>query len=65
MKKIWIDKKNKICFVKPTYLICDTIVNNKELLPKRHDSLDSFNVFVLVADNKLIRLLQYSNINNR
>jgi hypothetical protein len=39
------------CFVKPhSDFVCDTIVRG--ILPKRHNSLESPTVFVLVTDNK-------------
>ena len=39
------------CFVKPhSDFICDTIVRG--IMPKRHNSLDSPTVFVLITDNK-------------
>ena len=42
---------DKICIVKPSSnLVCETIVRG--ILPKRHDSLDSSTVYVLVTNNK-------------
>jgi hypothetical protein len=42
---------DKICFVKPnTNLVCDTIV--RDILPKRHNGLESPTVYVLVTDNR-------------
>jgi hypothetical protein len=39
------------CFVKPhTDFVCDTIV--RDILPKRHNGLESPTVYVLVTDNK-------------
>ena len=39
------------CFVKPhADFVCDTIVRG--ILPKRHNGLESSNVYVLVTDNK-------------
>ena len=39
------------CFVKPhSDFVCDTIVRG--ILPKRHNSLESSTVYVLVTDNK-------------
>ena len=40
-----------VCFVKPhSDFVCDTIVRG--ILPKRHNGLESPNVFVLVTNNK-------------
>lgn len=51
-KKIELAIGAKICFVKSNQdLVCDTITRG--LLPKRHGGLESSNVFVLVANNKL------------
>ena len=51
-KKIELTIGDKICFVISNQdLVCGTITRG--LLPKRHGRLESFNVFVLVADNKL------------
>jgi hypothetical protein len=39
------------CFVKPdSNFVCDTIV--RDILPKRHNGLESPTVFVLITDNK-------------
>jgi hypothetical protein len=51
-KKIELAIGAKICFVKSNQdLVSDTITRG--LLPKRHGGLESSNVFVLVANNKL------------
>ena len=43
--------EDKICIIKPSSnLVCDTIV--RDILPKRHDGLESPTVYVLVTDNK-------------
>lgn len=51
-KRLELAIGDKVCFVKPpSDLICDTIVRG--LLPKKFGGLESANVYVLVADNKL------------
>ena len=51
-RKIELAIGDKVCFIKtPSDLICDTIVRG--LLPKKFGGLESPNVYVLVADNKL------------
>ena len=41
------------CFVKPhSDFVCNTIV--RDILPKRHNGLESPTVYVLVTDNNLI-----------
>ncbi|HSF49914.1 MAG TPA: hypothetical protein VLA74_04060, partial [Nitrososphaeraceae archaeon] len=51
-KRLELAIGDKVCFVKPpSDLICDTIVRG--LLPKKFGGLESTNVYVLVADNKL------------
>ena len=50
--RIELSLGNKVCFVKPTSdLICDTIVRGH--LSKKFGGLQSANLYVLVADNKL------------
>jgi hypothetical protein len=51
-KRIELAIGDKVCFVKPHQdLICDTIVRGH--LSKKFGGLESANVYVLVADNKL------------
>ena len=51
-KTIELTIGDKVCFVKPSSdLVCDTIVRG--LLSKKFGGLESDNVYVLVADNKL------------
>ena len=51
-RRIELTLGDKVCFVNPdSDLICDTIVRG--LLSKKSGGLESTNVYVLVADNKL------------
>jgi hypothetical protein len=51
-KRIELTLGDKVCFVNhDSDLVCDTIVRG--LLPKKSGGLESANVYVLVADNKL------------